>query len=52
MAYNTTLSAEQSALRGMSIGSAREPSWKPERLVGNFQSPTTVGCRIVSPTRT
>lgn len=44
IAYNTTVSAEQSKLRGMSVGIfGREPSWTPERLVGNFQSPTTVG---------
>jgi len=44
LSYNTTVSAEQSKLRGMSIGIfGREPSWTPERIVGNYQSPTTIG---------
>jgi lipopolysaccharide assembly outer membrane protein LptD (OstA) len=44
ISYNTTVSAEQAKLRGMSVGVfGREPSWTPERIVGNYQSPTTVG---------
>jgi LPS-assembly protein len=44
MAYNTTVSAEQSAVRGMSVGVVlREPWWKPSGVVGQFQSASTVG---------
>jgi len=42
--YNTTVSAEQHEIRGLSTGLVvREPWWTPPSTVRNFQSPTTLG---------
>lgn len=44
MTGNSTLSAEQSTVRGFSIGTyLREPWWQPPSAIGNYQSPTTAG---------
>jgi hypothetical protein len=44
MAYNTTVSLEESALRGFTVGFfAREPRWVPPTLLRTLQNPTTLG---------
>jgi hypothetical protein len=40
---NTTVSAQQSTVRGVSIGVVGHELWQPASVLRNFQSPTTFG---------
>ena len=43
MTYNTTVSAEERAVRGLSTGIVvREPGWTPPNALRSYQSPTTL----------